>query len=333
MANILVAGGMDYNGDTPVHSQLASFASDLGASLVGHGHTILGGCRTKLDAVIAKAAADAAMADQKDPRAVMRSWVTTSTEPSHQHGEITRSLLDNWTQVPLRHKFPEPVREADAVIILGGWEGTHYAATWARLANKPLVPVAAFGLAAADIYIDELQDFERKYAERIAPQDYEILNRVMTDATDEDALRQLADDIVVLAERLVQSKDVFVVMSFADTPELADAYDTFQRACADNGGYRAFRVDEHLDAGQRIVPAVIDAIRSSAFVIADLTHPKPNVYYELGFAQALGKTVITTAKDGTELPFDVFDVPTLFWDSQRQLEQKLKAKIGSLAGR
>ena len=39
------------------------------------------------------------------------------------------------------------------------------------------------------------------------------------------------------------------------------------------------------------------------------------MYDELGYAQALGKTVITTAYKGTELPFDIFDVPTLYRDS------------------
>jgi hypothetical protein len=30
------------------------------------------------------------------------------------------------------------------------------------------------------------------------------------------------------------------------------------------------------------------------------------------------------------LPFDVFDVPTLFWDSQTTLERKLKGAIEQL---
>jgi nucleoside 2-deoxyribosyltransferase len=34
------------------------------------------------------------------------------------------------------------------------------------------------------------------------------------------------------------------------------------------------------------------------------------VFYELGYADGLGKKVVVTAKDGTEPPFDISDVPT-----------------------
>jgi hypothetical protein len=56
-----------------------------------------------------------------------------------------------------------------------------------------------------------------------------------------------------------------------------------------------------------------------------------NVYYEVGYAQALGKDVIATARENTKLPFDLFDIPTLFWDSQDTLETKLKFEITRLA--
>jgi hypothetical protein len=57
---------------------------------------------------------------------------------------------------------------------------------------------------------------------------------------------------------------------------------------------------------------------------------RPNVYEELGYARALGKTVIQTAYQGTELPFDVFDVPTHFWDGQDVLERELSLAIEQL---
>ena len=70
----------------------------------------------------------------------------------------------------------------------------------------------------------------------------------------------------------------------------------------------------------------------AAFVIAELSGARPNVFYELGFARALGKAVIHTAYKGTELPFDVYDVPTHFWDSQSELEEKLDVAIDQLTG-
>lgn len=334
MARILVAGGLHQEEENvPLRAARQRFATALGREIVTRGHVLLGGCRTNLDAEVATAAADTALQLKIDPRRVVRSWVTKSTDPAHSAGEITRSRVTNWSQVPRGFAFPEPIQEADVVIILGGWDGTHYAASWARLASKPLVPVAAFGLAAAEIFEDEIQNFERRYGARLAMDEYQILNR-FPDLRPE-AVDAFVQDVVSLAERLITPTEVFVIMSFAQKGHLTDAYNTFGRVCKANG-FRAFKVDDHLDAKQRIVPSIMNAIRRSAFIIADVSEPRPNVYYELGFAQALGKEVIMTASEGTQLPFDVYDVPTLYWDSQTMLEQKLEievSRIGQKFGR
>jgi hypothetical protein len=330
MARILVAGGL-YNedGDPTLGKARELFAEALGREIVTRGHVLLGGCRTKLDAVVANAASAAAISAKLNPRAFVRSWVSKSTKPSHNTGEIVRSRVDDWRQVPRRYLFPEPVQEADVVVILGGWDGTHYAASWARLANKPIVPVAAFGLAAAEIFEDEVASFERRPTARISLEEFQILNR-MLQVFDVDALNAFAHDVVTLAERLITPTDVFVIMSFAEKGDLKDAYNTFLRVCK-AAGFNAYKVDHHFDRSQRIVPAVMNAIRRSAFIIGDLSEPSMNVYYEVGYAQALGKDVVATAREGTKLPFDLFDIPTLFWDSQDTLETKLKLEISRLA--
>ena len=306
----------------------AFFADALGREIIARGHVLLGGCRTLLDAKIAAGAEAEALQRKRDPHRFIRSWVTEATEPSHSIGEIVRSQMGDWGRVPRGFFFPEPIQQADAVIILGGWDGTHYAASWARLANKPLVPVATFGLAAADIFKDELSAFDRRYAARLTLDDYQILNRLLPDWR-QDTVNAFAKDVVTLAERLITPTDVFVVMSFSEEPHLMDAYDTFQRVCKENS-FVAFKVDHHIDPKQRIVPAIFSSIRRSAFIIADLSEPRPNVYYELGYAQALGKDIITTAFKNTQLPFDVFDVPTLYWDSQGTLQKKIQAEINRL---
>lgn len=68
-------------------------------------------------------------------------------------------------------------------------------------------------------------------------------------------------------------------------------------------------------------------MRQSAFVIADVSAAKANVYYELGFADGVGKDVILLAKKGTELPFDIHDVPVVFWDSFTDLEADLERRL------
>jgi hypothetical protein len=332
MAKILVVGGLGPpNEDSKLAEPRRQFADFVGREIVSRGHVLIGGCRTQLDAMVAKGGKAAALEQKLEISRCIRSWVTESTTPSHDIGEIQRSQVDDWVRVPRGFTFPEPIQVADVVIVIGGWDGTHYAASWARIANKPLVPVAAFGLAATEIYRDEMHNFERKYSARITEDEFGILNRLLT-SSDSATMRSFAQEVISLAERLITPTEVFVIMSFAETGPLIDAYNTFQRVCIANG-FRAFKVDQHFDARQRIVPSIISSIRRSAFIIADLTEPRPNVYYELGYAQALGKDILTTAQKGTVLPFDVFDIPTHFWDSQHVLEQKLQIEIKSIADR
>jgi hypothetical protein len=66
-------------------------------------------------------------------------------------------------------------------------------------------------------------------------------------------------------------------------------------------------------------------------VIADVSDVSLNVFYEIGFAQALAKPVIVTAKKGTVLPFDIADVPVVFWDDQEALKDKLRRRIKHVA--
>jgi hypothetical protein len=329
MSKILVAGGVHADGDQG--DVRARFATALGRQIILGGHTLLGGCRTTLDAYVANSAAETAKIKGQDPTKVIKSWLSKNTaKPAHPHGALMRSDVQDWAQIPRGLVFPEPIGEADAVIIVGGWEGTHYAASWSRLAGKPLLPVASFGGAAADIYRDELAMFDRRYGTRIPLEDYHLLNRILVDESDA-SMETHAAEVLKLAERTILSSDVFIVMPFEDKGHLKDAYNTFQRVCT-RKKFTAMRVDHHLDTRSRIVPAIFSKIRHSAFIIAELSGARPNVFYELGFARALGKAVIHTAYQGTELPFDVYDVPTHYWDSQSELEEKLDAAIDQLTG-
>ncbi len=133
---------------------------------------------------------------------------------------------------------------------------------------------------------------------------------------------------MALAEKVAESRSVLVIMSYSGLPEVEDAFDSFVAVCQDLG-YRCERVTEQ-NAGERILPDVLARIERAAFTIVDLTELKPNVFYELGYAEGFGKKVIITAKQGTDLPFDVKDMPTIFWGSQRQLREDLRKRIISV---
>jgi predicted Rossmann-fold nucleotide-binding protein len=318
MAKILIAGALNLSQDNA-----PDFVRYLGEEVVEQGHILLNGCRNEFDKMVAKGAYDLLKVKGIEPEKYIISYAIAGSEPAHEFGTVLRSRLPTWGLEFKRLYIPEPIHKADAVIIVGGQEGTMCAANWARIDNKPILPITAFGGAAASTYNEEIKDFESKYGDRIEQFQYETLNQVPLD------LRKVAKDSVSLAARITTSKHVFVVMSFSPDPKLEDAYQSFVDVCKEYQ-YECKRLDD-LNALDRIIPEIFMSIQKSAFVIVDLTEERANVYYELGFAQGLNKPVVITAYKGTLLPFDINDIPTIFWEGQKQLKERLKERIGEIA--
>lgn len=338
---ILVAGS--FESDDPRAAEITAFCQALGVAIISQGHTLLSGCMNNMDMIVAKAAYEQLLQLQHskidpdistgqtylnshslDPDKRMISYVMAGKKPVHNFGMVVKSRLADWELSNESLYIPEQIQMADALILIsGGSEGTYIAANWARISDKPLLPIAIFGGATEKIYNQEISVFDKKYASKISLLDYQTLNTLNTDWP------AIAMDIVALSEKLVSSKQVVAIMSYSEQRQLEDAYESFQLVC-EEGGYQCQRVD-HSNTVGRIVQEIIEKIKYAAFVIADLTELKTNVFYELGYADGLRKPVIITAKEGTELPFDLADISTVFWSSQRELKEGLRTKIGLIA--
>ena len=128
----------------------------------------------------------------------------------------------------------------------------------------------------------------------------------------------------------VQQNYAFVAMPIdPNTPELEDVLDSIKEG-AQRCGVQAERVDE-APSNERITDRILESIRKAEFVIVDLTYSRPNVYYEAGYAQGIGKTPVFVAKKGTELEFDLKDYPVIFFESYRQLKDELEKMLRALA--
>ena len=229
-------------------------------------------------------------------------------------------LLD-WQMNHSELEVPEQIDLAGATIFVAGSEGTFWSKNWASLARKPILGIPRFGGAGETIYSQELKSL-RESSPAVA-EDYETLNSLSIN------MSEYAEEVIRLVERLVTPRNVFTIMSFKR--EFRDVFASCKEVCREFE-FEAERTDESASL-ERILPRIESGIRRSAFVMADISEPSPNVFYEIGFAKALGKDVIVTARRGTELPFDVGDVPVILWEIQEDLKDGLRRCLTGLVAK
>ena len=122
---------------------------------------------------------------------------------------------------------------------------------------------------------------------------------------------------------------VFIAMPMTtENPQLEDIHEAVKNAASDVGLF-AERVDEQI-SNEKITDRIIEAIEKADFVVADLSHARPNVYWEAGYAHGLEKTPIYIARKGTELEFDVKDYPVIFYENATRLRMKLAERLQGL---
>jgi hypothetical protein len=89
------------------------------------------------------------------------------------------------------------------------------------------------------------------------------------------------------------------------------------------------RADEIASVGP-VTEIITKAILRSRLVIADLTDERPNCYYEVGFAHALGKPVIILAHEGSHRHFDISVHQWNYWNTYEDLKPKFEKAVESV---
>jgi hypothetical protein len=326
---ILVAGGLRPEFSEGGTEELVARA--LGRAIGASGHVLVNGCYNTFDRLVAEAAQAAAQPSPAlgDPAAAIHTYLSPGVEPTHKLGRVLKNNVSSWDPGQPDWGIPAPLLEANAVIVMGGGPATHRVVHLSRMMDKPILPVTAFGGAAEEAFRTETARFEAFYGRRVTRDDYAVLNTAIEALDGPEAIERLAASVVSLVSKIVSGNDIFVVMAFRE--ESDDTYHTIERVCR-SYDFKAHRTDKD-PTTDRIYQRIIEGIERATFVVADVTFGSVNVYYELGFAEALGKDVIVVAKEGTELPFDTNDIPTTFFRNQTRLEEALRSRIERLTGR
>jgi hypothetical protein len=130
-------------------------------------------------------------------------------------------------------------------------------------------------------------------------------------------------------------KFVFILMPFSE--DFDDVYKLgIKPACQAAGAY-CERVDEQIFT-ESILDRIYSQISKADLIVADMTGRSPNVFYEVGYAHALGKNVILLTQKAEDIPFDLKHYTHIIYGGKihllkDELEKKLRWYLSQLESR
>jgi hypothetical protein len=118
---------------------------------------------------------------------------------------------------------------------------------------------------------------------------------------------------------------IFVLMPFDE--KLDDTYKFGIKGAAEDAGAYAERLDEQI-FNEGMLERIFNQINKADVVVADMTGRNANVFYEVGYAHALGKSIILLTQSADDIPFDLKHQQHLVYDgSIIKLKTMLSSKI------
>jgi hypothetical protein len=123
-------------------------------------------------------------------------------------------------------------------------------------------------------------------------------------------------------EKFIENQ-IFLVMKFDGMDELFETIKTVGLKL----GYDIKRADEGVGSVV-LTDHIVQLIEESEFMIVDLTHDSPNVYFELGYAYGVGNEshdVLLIAHEASrgKIPFDVGNRRIVFYEDYAYLKNEL----------
>lgn len=154
----------------------------------------------------------------------------------------------------------------------------------------------------------------------------------LNDLKMDDKIRESNNDVVSFISKrfdatLIKLDNALPNLIFVISAFLDDMEPIFKGIQAAGQAYGTVARVKDVLGDYRITDKIIEMIQQAHVIIADLSHERPNVYFELGYARGIKKTVITIARECTPLHFDVKDWTCTFYNDSRDLEEKLRKRL------
>ena len=120
----------------------------------------------------------------------------------------------------------------------------------------------------------------------------------------------------------------FVIMPLDEA--LKPVYELLIRPILEEEGFDVERADD-IESQQNILKDILNKIRSSDLIVADLTDLNPNVFYELGIAHAFRRNVLLLTQTIEEVPFDLRPYRLLEYNTHFARIEDAREKLKSYA--
>lgn len=126
-----------------------------------------------------------------------------------------------------------------------------------------------------------------------------------------------------------KDKNVFVIMPFSPAKtcteaEWAQIYETIFRPAIEECGYLCERTRPETGS---LIRTIIEKLKNSTIVLADLTDRNPNVLYELGVRHSISKRTIMVAQSIDDIPSDLRGFWTITYGTRQWEVDKFRSDI------
>lgn len=271
-----------------------------------------------------------------DPRALhlrsRLSHIVRRQQPESGDGVLLS--LDRVDESRLEDPLPSPAEQADGLIL---WVGDHQkspaeflpvpldlVSAWIGVPVAPATRYAGFDWLLAQQEIASIIEQGSSHSRLPTPPQC-LLRLTMQGWARYEALKHA----------VVASRTALMAMKFEEE-ELNRVVNECFKPAAERAGFMLRPLNDGQSAGS-IDDQLRVALRTSRFVIADLTHGNNGAYWEAGFAEGLGRPVIYTCRKAEWIKqrthFDTNHLMTIIWELQalekagRQLTATIRATL------